>query len=127
MPAPRWLARVNRRVTNRVLGVIAPYAPGFGVIIHTGRRSGRRYRTPVNLFKTSDGYVFALTYGSETDWIKNVMAAGGCELETHGRHEWLDSPRLIHGERQSEIPRVVAAFLRLLNVHEFLRMHRREP
>ena len=81
MPAPRWVATVNRRFTNHVMRVVATRLPGFGIITHAGRRSGRPYRTPVNVFPVADGYVVALTYGAESDWVKNVIAAGGCELE----------------------------------------------
>jgi deazaflavin-dependent oxidoreductase (nitroreductase family) len=67
---------------------------GFGVVVHQGRRSGRLYQTPVNVFATEDGYVLALTYGPDTDWVKNVLVAGGCELRTRGRAIRLASPRL---------------------------------
>jgi hypothetical protein len=56
----------------------APRMPGLGVIVPRARRSGRRYQTPVNVFSAADGYVIALTYGPDTDWVKNVVAAGGC-------------------------------------------------
>ena len=58
--------------------------PGFGVVVHHGRHSGRRYQTPVNVFPAKDGYLLALTYGQDTDWVKNALAAGGCELRTPG-------------------------------------------
>ena len=53
----RRMAAFNRLATNRVLGEVAPRLPGFGVIVHVGRRSGRRYRTPVNVFRTPTGYL----------------------------------------------------------------------
>ena len=84
---------------NRITRHIAPWTPGFGVVIHRGRRSGREYQTPVNVFAAEDGYVLALTYGPDTDWVKNVLAAGGCELRTRGRAIRLVSPRL--GQVQS--------------------------
>lgn len=46
MPAPRWLARANRVGLNRVVRFVAPWLPGFGLLIHRGRRSGRQFRTP---------------------------------------------------------------------------------
>ena len=49
--------------------------PGLGVIVHRGRRSGRRHQTPVSVVSSGNGYVIALTYGPETDWVKNVAAA----------------------------------------------------
>ena len=84
MPLPRSIARVNRRVTNRLLGGLAQRLPGFGVVVHTGRRSRRQYRTPVNVFRRGDRYIIALTYGSNADWVRNVLANGGCTLETRG-------------------------------------------
>jgi deazaflavin-dependent oxidoreductase (nitroreductase family) len=126
MPAPRWLARFNRRVTNRVGGIVAPRAPGFGVIHHRGRRSGREFTTPVNVFRAADGYVVALTYGVESDWVKNVLTAGGCELETRGRRVRLTQPRLVHDERRGAMPPAVRPILGLLRVSDFLYL-RDEP
>src|SRR5262249_55894838 len=79
---PRWSGNRNRPGLNRLPRHVAPWMPGFGVIVHRGRRSGHCYQTPVNVFSAGDGYVIALTYGPDTDWVKNVLAAGGCELRT---------------------------------------------
>ena len=84
MAIPRTVGRWNKVGLNRVTRRIAPWLPGFGVVVHRGRRSGRIYRTPVNVFPTGHGYRFALTYGADTDWVKNVLAAGGCQLEPPG-------------------------------------------
>jgi hypothetical protein len=59
---PKSVARFNRAVTNRVTRLFAGQVPGFGIIIHRGRRSGRVYRTPINLFRIPDGFLIALTY-----------------------------------------------------------------
>jgi deazaflavin-dependent oxidoreductase (nitroreductase family) len=122
MPAPRWLARFNRRVTNRVLGRFAPYLPGFGVVIHTGRKTHRRYRTPVNVFSRPFGYVIALTYGPEAEWVRNVLAAGRCVLETRGRTVPLREPRLFRDERRGLVPLPVRLILGLANVSDFLEL-----
>jgi deazaflavin-dependent oxidoreductase (nitroreductase family) len=127
MAAPRWLAGVNRRVTNRVAGGVAARLPGFGVIVHRGRRSGRRYRTPVNVFHAPDGYVVALTYGVGSDWVSNVLAAGGCELETRGRLEHLTAPRVVHDESRRQVPPLVRPVLRLLDVADFVRLTTDSP
>jgi deazaflavin-dependent oxidoreductase (nitroreductase family) len=120
MPAPRWMAKVNRRVTNRVTGTFAPRLPGFGVVLHEGRRSGRRYRTPVNVFRAPGGYVVALTYGVESDWVRNVVAGGGCELLWRGRRVRCSSPRIVHDETRRGVPPPVRIPLRLLGVADFL-------
>jgi deazaflavin-dependent oxidoreductase (nitroreductase family) len=122
MVIPRSVARVNRRVTNHLLGPLAARLPGFGVVTHSGRKSGRRYRTPVGVFAAADGYVVALTYGKDTDWVRNVVAAGGCELEIRGRHVRLTAPRVVHDESRRLAPRPVRPILRLLGVTDFLQL-----
>ena len=120
MPIPRTVGRWNKAGLNRVTRHIAPWMPGLGVVIHRGRRSGRRYQTPVNVFPAGDGFVFALTYGPDTDWVRNVLAAGGCELRTRGRTVRLVSPRLYRDEDRRGIRPVERQVLRVLNVTDFL-------
>ena len=120
MPIPKAVGRWNKAGLNRVTRHIAPWMPGLGVIVHRGRRSGRSYQTPVNVFSAGDGYVVALTYGSDSDWVKNVLAAGGCELRTRGQIIQLGSPRLFHDESRSSIRPVERQVLRILNVADFL-------
>lgn len=119
MVLPKRLARFNRVATNRVTGPLAGRLPGFGVVIHRGRRSGREYRTPVNAFRRPDGYVVALTYGV-TDWARNVLAAGGCELETRGRRVRLTDPRLVQDPTRRDMPPLVRQLVGTLGVTEFL-------
>lgn len=122
MPAPRWLARINRRVTNRLLGPLAAHLPGLGVVVHTGRKTHRQYRTPVNVFPSSDGYVIALTYGPGADWVRNVVATGGCELNTRGRMVRLSRPHLFHDEGRRTMPPLVRLILGLAHVYDFLEL-----
>jgi deazaflavin-dependent oxidoreductase (nitroreductase family) len=121
-PLGRRVARFNNRVTNHLTRPIATWAPGFGVVVHTGRRSGRTYRTPVNVFARPGAYVIALTYGAEADWVKNVMAAGGCELVTRRRRVRATSPEIFHDEGRREVSAVARPMLRLLGVADFLRL-----
>ena len=82
----RWLAKINIAFTNHITSLFAGWMPGFGILTHVGRKSGKVYRTPVNVFRASNGFIIALTYSSQSEWAKNVLAAGGCELETRGRN-----------------------------------------
>lgn len=113
------LARFNRVVTNRVTGPLAGWLPGFGVVVHRGRRSGREYRTPIAVFRTPGGYVAALTYGV-TDWARNVVAAGGCAVETRGRRLRLTDPRLVHDPTRQDMPPVVRQLVGMIGVTDFL-------
>jgi len=124
MPLPRPVARFNRRVTNRILGPLAPYLPGFGVVVHRGRKTGRLYRTPVNVFPKPGGWVVALTYGPDSDWVRNVLADGGCTLETRGRAVRLTGPRLVHDEQRRAVPAPLRVLGGLGDVSDFLVLDR---
>jgi deazaflavin-dependent oxidoreductase (nitroreductase family) len=116
----RRMARFNRQVLNRLTRPLARHLPGFGVIIHRGRRTDRLYKTPVNVFRHGGDYVVALTYGPESDWVKNVLAAGGCELITCGCRIPLVAPHIEHDESRRLVPAVIRPMLRLLRVADFL-------
>jgi deazaflavin-dependent oxidoreductase (nitroreductase family) len=124
MPMPRGVARFNKRVLNHAMAPLARRMPGFAVVTHVGRSSGRTYRSPANIFRDGDVYTMALTYGADADWVKNVRAAGGCEIETRGRHVHLGDPELVTDRRQSRVPSPVRPILRALNVDQFLVLRR---
>ena len=124
MPLPRRLAKFNVVVTNRVLGPLARYLPGFAVVSHVGRRSGRIYRTPVNAYRRGNGYVIALMYGSGSQWVRNVLAAGGVDIETRRRHVRLVRPEVVRDPARSFVPRPVRVPLRLVNADEFMLLER---
>jgi deazaflavin-dependent oxidoreductase (nitroreductase family) len=120
MPLPKRLARFNLAVTNRVLGPFARWLPGFAVVEHVGRRSGTVRRSPVNLFRRRDRYVIALTYGKDSQWVRNVQAAGEFAVTTRGRRLTLTAPELVHDERRTLVPAPVRAILGLVDVTDFL-------
>ena len=120
MPLPERLARFNRVATNRVARLVAGRLPGFAIVRHVGRRSGRLHRTPVNLFRRGDRYVIALTYGAGSQWVRNVLAAGGCEVETRGGRVRLVDPEIVRDPRGTLVPRFVRTMLRLIDAPEFM-------
>jgi deazaflavin-dependent oxidoreductase (nitroreductase family) len=95
MRVPRAVAQFNRRVTNPVARSLTPWLPCLGTLEHTGRKSGRHYRTPLLVFKTRDGFVILIGYGPETDWLKNVLAGGPTVLHKRGNALALSSPRIV--------------------------------
>ena len=124
MPLPRALARFNLVVTNRIARRVAGRIPGFAIVTHVGRRSRRVYRTPVNLFRPDDQWVIALTYGRDSQWVRNVIAAGGCEVETRGERIRLVDPQIRRDPRRSLVPAAVRPILRLVDVTEFMILRR---
>ncbi len=122
MPLPRWLARINLFVTNRVLGPLANHVAGMGIVIHEGRKSRRQYHTPVMVFRRDNRFVIALTYGPQSQWVQNVLAANGCEFLTQGKTFHLTNPVIVHDERRSAVPAFVSFVLGILNVSDFLEL-----
>src|SRR5215471_14576762 len=110
------------RFVNPLTRLFAGRAPGFGILTCRGRTSGRMYSTPINVFRRGDDYIFVLTYGSDTEWVKNVLAAGGCRILTRGRNVRLTRPEVIVDPTRSLVPAPIRFIGRLGNVTEFLWM-----
>ena len=91
---PRAMAHVNKHFTNRILGLWAPFLPPWALVRHIGRRSGRRYATPVVAVKRGDRLVVPVLYGERSDWVLNVLAAKGGEITQAGRARRFENPRL---------------------------------
>jgi len=106
MKVSRRVARFNKVVTNRVQGVYAWIVPPWAVIIHRGRRSGRAYRTPVLAFRQDRTLVVALLYGEESDWLRNLRAAGGGLIVRAGRTYELGRPRVLETDAAAELARL---------------------
>jgi deazaflavin-dependent oxidoreductase (nitroreductase family) len=118
----RWVAAFNLAVTNRITSRFADRLPGFGILTHVGRKSGRVYRTPVNVFRAPEGFLIALTYGRESEWVKNVLAAGGCQLETRGVRHLLSAPTIVHDPTRRRFPLPVRIVLRLIGATDFMQL-----
>jgi deazaflavin-dependent oxidoreductase (nitroreductase family) len=119
VPLPQSLGQFNKRFTNRVTRPFAARLPGFGVVIHTGRRTGRTYSVPVVVFRRREGYEFALTYG-RGDWVKNVLHEGRAQLQTRGRRHELTNPRVVSDPHHHGIARPVRRVLRTIHADEVL-------
>ena len=118
----RVIRPFTTHVFNRFTRAFAHYLPGFAIISYRGRKSGRTFRTPMNYFRDGDDYIFALTYGGDVQWVRNVLAAGGADLQIRRRHIRLTDPELFVDPARRLMPQPVRFFLGLMRVSEFLRM-----
>jgi deazaflavin-dependent oxidoreductase (nitroreductase family) len=118
----RWLAKINIAFTNRITGLFAGWLPGFGILTHVGRKSGKVYRTPINVFRASNGFIIALTYSSQSEWVKNVLAAGGCELKTRGKKYQLSAPKVVRDPSRKRFPFPVRLVLRTVGANEYMEL-----
>ena len=119
-PMKKLLKRYND-TTRKISGT---ERPSWCLLTHVGRRSGNTYQTPLGAYPYGDGFLLPLGYGTQTDWYRNIMAAGTCELAWKGQTHQLERPELISG------PDVLHAWpmreritLRLAGMHDFVWLH----
>jgi hypothetical protein len=77
----------------------------------------------VNVFRAPEGFLIALTYGRESEWVRNVVAAGVCQLENRGVQYQLSASTivcLIQLGDGSRIP--VRIVLRLIGADDFIQL-----
>lgn len=95
---PTWIGKVNKRIFN-------PRELKKGkrpVLIHTGRSSGATYYTPLDAHAVEGGYIFIVMYGSQCDWVRNILAAGQAKLHIDEGETILVNPRLIGSDEAAE-------------------------
>ena len=118
----RFLLPFTIHVFNRFSRHFVHWLPNFAIISYRGRKSGKPYRTPMNVFRDGDDYVFALTYGSDVQWVQNVLAAGGADLQIRNRKIHVIDPELFVDPTRHLMPLIVRIVLGFARVSEFLRM-----
>ena len=92
----RALARSFGPIANRFAG--RRWFPLWVILRHTGRTSGTLYATTVVSIRTPDGFMIPLPFGSATQWARNLFAAGGGSLRSHGREYRIIEPRIVSRE-----------------------------
>ncbi|MFL5680983.1 MAG: nitroreductase family deazaflavin-dependent oxidoreductase [Chloroflexota bacterium] len=111
---------ITSALVNPLMRRIGGRVPGYGVLTHVGRRSGRVYRTPIKYFRHDGEYVIALMYGTDSDWLRNIEAAGGATLTHGGRAVAVGNPRRTYDPTVSLAPAYVRPVFQLLRVAHFV-------
>jgi len=125
-PVVDTMRRINRAIFNpRTLKSAGTPGASAGVLQHSGRTSGASYQTPLGIVPTSDGFAIALVYGSDTDWLKNVLAAGRATIRHEGVSYEVDRPRIVPmADAAGEFSAADRWFHALFAVDSCLRLHR---
>ena len=93
------------------------------VIHHTGRNSGREYVTPVWAERVEDWFLIHLPYGTDVDWCRNVLAAGGCTVEHKGASIDTTAPKIVPAaEALTIVPERMRKMDQLMAVESYLRL-----
>ena len=122
---PRAMRRINRVFTNPLMRPLAGRLPPLAIAHHVGRKSGRRYQTPVLAFSTDEGFVTPLPYGTDTDWCLNWIEAGEGSVEVAGRRAAVSNPRIVSADEALPLlPAILRPGLRLLGLPGFMVVER---
>ena len=130
---PSPIVRIAMRPLTRILNPLMRKFAGrrhvrmAAEVRHIGRRSGRAYVTPTGARVHGDVAAIPLTFGNQSDWAKNVRAAGGCSLKVNGEEYTAVAPQFV--DRRDAGPLLKSAFgpveragFRLLGIKQYLRL-----
>jgi len=134
--APAWFVRIAIRPMTKILNpLIIKFAGRRHVSIaaqiqHVGRRSGKVYMTPATAHVHGEVILIALTFGNQSDWARNVRAAGGCLVRINGRTYHATNPQFLSREQAGPLLKatfspIQRAGTRMLGVRQFLRLEAR--
>ena len=119
-----WFKKFLTTYNGQTRKIAGTERTSWGLLTHQGRSSGRVYQTPLGANPFGDGFLLPLGYGPQTDWYRNLMAAGTGRLAWRGRTYRLERPELISGrEAMRSWPIGSRIMLRLTGIHEFVWLH----
>ena len=99
--------------------------PVWGVVRHTGRRSGRSFATPIALASKGDVFFVPLPWGERTDWCRNVVAARGGVVRYRGRDHRVVEPVVVSAAAAAPaFPRIIRPVIARVGIKTFLRLRR---
>jgi deazaflavin-dependent oxidoreductase (nitroreductase family) len=130
VPPSRFVKIVMGPMTRMLNPLIVKLAgrPHFHMaarLTHTGRRSGETYVTPVGARRAGDVVLIPLTFGSQSDWSRNVLAVGRCSLRLEGIDYDATAPALLSPQEadphvRTAFGRLERASMRMLGIQQFL-------
>jgi deazaflavin-dependent oxidoreductase (nitroreductase family) len=93
---------LDRKGTRWMLQALSP-APVI-VLVHRGRKTGRVFKTPVEILVDDPGqgeFVVSPMWGRDSDWYRNVVAGGLVEVHVRGERQQVEWRELDEAERRS--------------------------
>lgn len=131
--APSLPVRVLLQPMTKILNPLVARLAGrrhFGMaaqLRHVGRRSGSEYVTSVGARVVGEYVLIPLTFGNQSDWARNVRAAGGCSITANGRDYRADQPEFLDMRQAKPLLAkafnpVNRAFFHLLGIKQILSM-----
>ena len=114
----------NKYVLNHLTLIFSESKIGpFSILVHKGRKSGKSYRTPVVATFIVDTIIIPLSYGDQVDWLRNILAAGGCEIVYRNERLIAANPEIVHSyEAIDHLPEKRRRLFERFKLEKFLRM-----
>lgn len=122
---PRFGAATVNRIVNPWLvrqGITAASRGEIGLLEHVGRTTGTVRVTPVHPVRTADGFRIIVPLGNESQWARNVLAAGHCRLQIGDTIHELDEPKLVEPGEIEGVPSPAGSAMEWLGFR-YLRLH----
>jgi deazaflavin-dependent oxidoreductase (nitroreductase family) len=127
--AVRMTIRPMSRILNPVVRKLAgkKHMAMAAQMHHTGRRSGRSFMTPVGAKLSGGFFLIPLTFGNQSDWCRNVRAAGGGKIRCNGDDYHVIEPELLdtkaaRAEIRSTFNRSDRVFMRFMGITQVMRL-----
>ncbi|MEN8234872.1 MAG: nitroreductase family deazaflavin-dependent oxidoreductase [Actinomycetota bacterium] len=120
-----WLTSYHKHVTNPVMvRFFSGRSARNALLHHVGRRSGKPYATPLTAHRSEDTIIVPLPYGTETDWLRNLQAAGQGVVELESRSFTVEEPEVVLiDEVMALLPPFVVRIVRMHEIKHALRLH----
>ena len=125
-PAPfqRLIRASNKHLLNPLMLRLAGRRYWYASVIeHTGRSSGRSYRTPIVADMIGNGFVVPLPYGTDVDWVRNIVVAKRATVIHKGRTYRVIDPEIIDAAQALPLlPRARRRTFERVSIGHFLRV-----
>ncbi len=114
----------NKYILNHFTLLFAESKIGpFSILVHKGRNSGKIFHTPVVATYIGDMVIIPLSYGDQVDWLRNILAAGGCEIVHRKDRLKAGNPEVIHAsEAINYLPEKRRRLFEHFKLEKFLRL-----
>jgi deazaflavin-dependent oxidoreductase (nitroreductase family) len=95
---------LDRKGTRWMLQALSPAT--VIVLVHRGRKSGRLYKTPIEILiedPERGEIIVSPMWGRDSDWYRNVVAGGLVEVHVRGEERRVEWRELDEAERRAAI------------------------
>lgn len=121
--ALRLVKRFNKYVLNPLVLRFSGRSGPCAIVHHIGRRSGAIYATPVIAHQTHDDVIIPLPYGTDVDWLRNLLAAGQAVVDLEGCSLSVEEPAVVDIDDVVRLlPAPMARTVRLNGARDAVRM-----